>query len=86
MPHSIREESKTARKGKITIKDLPEIVILDREIERFKKMALQNPTMEEEESYRRVAERNFLNGLERARDILFLSHSEDRKKSQSPRH
>lgn len=58
------------------INDLPEISIINREIERFKKTMLQNPSHEEEENPRAVAERHILNGLERARDVLILSYLE----------
>ena len=58
--------------------DLPEIAMINREIERFKKTMLQHPTHEEDESYRGVAERHFLNGLKRAKEVLMLSHCEDR--------
>jgi len=63
---------------KMTVDDLPEISILNREIERFKKTMFQNVTHEEEESYRVVTERHFLNGLKRAREVLLLSHSQNR--------
>jgi hypothetical protein len=69
-------ETKEKKNSGISINDLPEIAVLNREIERFKKMMIQNPTHEEEESYRVVAERHFLNGLERAKEVLFLSHIE----------
>ncbi len=63
---------------KMTAYDLPEISILNREMERFKQTMLQSPTHEEEESYRAVAERHFLNGLKRAREVLLLSHFQHR--------
>ncbi|MDP2629301.1 MAG: hypothetical protein Q8P45_01155 [Candidatus Harrisonbacteria bacterium] len=59
---------------KLAVNDLPEIAIINREIERFKKTMIQNPTHEEEEGWRAVAERHFLNGLEKAREVLLLSH------------
>src|SRR3989338_2416311 len=49
---------------KFGINDLPEIAVVNREIERFKRVMLQNPTNEEEDSPRAVAERHILNGLE----------------------
>lgn len=58
----------------VGINDLPEIAVLNCEIERFKKVMLQNPGEEEEDSYRAVAERHILNGLERARDLLILNY------------
>jgi hypothetical protein len=66
----------------IGIDDLPEIALLNREIERFKKTMLQNPSQEEENSYRAVAERHLLSGLERARDLLILSYLETRPRPQ----
>jgi len=59
---------------KFTLNDLPEIAILDQEIERFKKTMLKHPSQEEDESYRGIAERHFLNGLLRAKEILLLDH------------
>ena len=73
------KKGQVAGDGGIGINDLPEIQIIVREIERFKKTMLQNPPHEEEESPRGVAERHFLNGLERAKEILALSHYENRK-------
>lgn len=69
---------------KMTAYDLPEISILSREIERFKQTMLQNPNHEEEESYRAVAERHFLNGLRRAREVLLLGHYETLKGMKRP--
>ncbi len=51
---------------KMTAYDLPEISILNREMERFKQTMLQSPTHEEEESYRAVAERHFVRAGELA--------------------
>ena len=65
--------------GRIRINDLPDIRVIEREIQRFKGAMLRNPTHEEEDSPRCVAERHFLNGLERAKEILVLSHYENRK-------
>jgi len=59
----------------LSVNDLPEIAIINREIERFKKSMMQNLTHEEEGTYRAIAERHFLNGLERAREVLILSYS-----------
>lgn len=71
-------------KMRITLDDLPEIAIINQEIERFKQTMLQNPTQEEEESYRVLAERHFLNGLQRAREVLLLSHNETLKGMKRP--
>ena len=62
---------------KLGLNDLPEITIINREIERFKRVMLQNPTHEEEDSPRAVAERHILNGLERAREVLLLSYDQN---------
>ena len=72
------QKTETSNEPHIVIDDLPEIAVLNREIERFKRTMLQNPSHEEEESYRAVAERHFLNGLERARDLLIMSYLESR--------
>lgn len=75
---TIPKRTKDVGDLKIVVNDLPEIATINREVERFKKTMLQNPTQEEEESYRAVAERHFLNGLERAKELLLLS--QERKK------
>lgn len=67
---------KIKNKGGISLNDLPEIVILNREIERFKKTMLKAPSLEDEESFRGIAERHFLNGLTRAKELLLLDQSE----------
>ncbi len=74
------KKGQVAGDGGIGINDLPEIQIIVREIERFKKTMLQNPTHEEDESYRVVAERHFLYGLEKAKELLLLDHYEIMKK------
>jgi len=72
------QKTETPNEPHIAIDDLPEIAVLNREIERFKRTLLQNPSHEEEDSHRAVAERHFLNGLERARDLLLMSYLESR--------
>lgn len=83
MAQRVRKKSWKENDLKITIHDLPEIAILSREIKRFKKTMLRNPTHEEEESSRAVVERHFLNGLERAREVLLLSHYRNRLRPKS---
>lgn len=67
-------KTKHMKDSGIRLNDLPEIAILNREIERFEKTMLKNPSLEEEESYRGTAERHFLNGLLRAKELLLLDH------------
>jgi len=69
-----RKSAVNANELMLSVNDLPEIAIINREIERFKKSMMQNHTHEEEETYRAIAERHFLNGLERAREVLILSY------------
>ena len=77
------QKTDTPKDPQIGVDELPEIAILNREIERFKKTMLRSPTHEEEDSHRAVAERHFLNGLERARDVLIVSYHESLKARQS---
>lgn len=61
------------------VNDLPEIAMINREIERFKTTMIRNLTLADEESARAVAERHILNGLEIARDVLLRSYYENRR-------
>ena len=81
----MRQKKETPDAPQLEINDLPEIAVINREIKRFKKTMLQNPSQEEEESYRVVAERHLLNGLERARDLLILSYFESLPRPQKGR-